>query len=69
MRRNHTGHRIGEWHQRAKLKDSEVQAIREKYLEVKGTKPRKGYGWIAARFGVSQWTVRDIVTYRTRASA
>lgn len=68
MKRNHTGHRVGEWHQRAKLTDAQVKEIRAKYEEVKGTKPRKGYGWIAAQFNVSQWTVRDLVTYRTRSA-
>lgn len=66
-KRNHTGHRVGEWHQRATLSDFQVREIRAKYAEVAGKKPRKGYGWIGARFGVSPWTVRDIVTYRTRA--
>lgn len=30
-KRNHTGHRIGEWHQRAKLTDAQVAQMRADY--------------------------------------
>lgn len=64
IRRNHTGHRVGEHHQRAKLSDAQVRNVRD---------ARKRFGWsyrvLGEFFGVSEWTVRDIVTYRTRGSA
>lgn len=64
MRRNHTGHRVGECHQKAKLTDAQVRNVRD---------ARKRFGWsykeLGKFFGVSPWTVRDICTYRTRASA
>lgn len=68
MKRSHTGHRVGECHQRAKLTDEQVKLMREKYERAKsGPNPRGyGYGWIASMFNVSPWTARDIVTYRTR---
>lgn len=69
MKRNHLGYRVGEYHHRAKLSDEMVRAIRDKYADAKASGKKKGYGWVAARFGVSEWTVRDLVTFRTRASA
>lgn len=69
MTRNHLGYRVGECHQRARLTDAEVRQIRQKYADAKASGRKKGYGWVAARFGVSEWTVRDLVTFRTRASA
>lgn len=59
MRRNHTGHRVGECHHRAKLTDAQVKEIRALY-------PAMGYGRIAKQYGVGESTVRDIITYRTR---
>lgn len=62
--RNHTGHRVGEWHQHAKLTDAQVREIRHKREEM-----GMGYGEIAALMQTSAWTIRDICTYRSRASA
>jgi len=61
QRRNHTGHRIGEWHQRAKLTDAQVRAIRDDYAAGRG-----GYLTLARQYGCGASTVRDICTYRTR---
>ena len=69
MKRNHLGYPVGECHHRSKISDEMVRAIRKKYADAKASGKKKGYGWVAARFGVSEWTVRDLVTYRTRASA
>jgi ribosome-binding protein aMBF1 (putative translation factor) len=64
MKRNHTGHRVGECHQKARLSDAQVRNVRA---------ARERLGWsyreIGEFFGVSLWTVRDICTYRTRGSA
>lgn len=60
-RRNHTGHRIGEWHHRAKLTTAQVQAIREDYAAGRG-----GYQALAKRYGCGTSTVRDIVQGATR---
>ena len=66
IRRNHTGHRVGEDHQRAALTDEQVRAIRAKHRpHMRGF----GYGALAKEFGCGESTVRDICTYRTRASA
>ena len=62
--RNHTGHRVGERHQRAKLSDAQVRAMRAEY-ERGGT----SYARLAMKYGCGQATVRDIVKYWTRASA
>ena len=63
IRRNHTGHRVGECLQRAKLSDAQVREIRSLH----------GAGWgyvrLARRFGCGTSTVRDIVTYATRWNA
>jgi len=65
-KRNHRGNRVGEWHHRAKLSDAAVRAIRAEYRKgVKGM----GYSSLARRYGVAWATVRDVVTWRTRASA
>ena len=68
MRRNHLGYRVGEGHHRAKLTDEQVKRMRAKYEAAKkSARPRDyGYRWIGGLFGVSEWTARDIVTYRTR---
>mgnify|MGYP001600771486 CR=1 FL=1 len=67
--RNHTGHRVGEWHQRAKLTDETVRRMREKYADWKARGEIKGYRLLARIFGCGVSTARDIVTLRTRASA
>ena len=56
------GHRArGEKHYRARLTDAEVELIRQVY-ESGGI----GYRKLAKKFDCSQWTIRDIVQYRTR---
>ena len=67
--RNHTGHRVGEWHHRAKLPDEAVRRMRAKYAEWKVRSELKGYRLLARIFGCGVSTARDIVTLRTRASA
>jgi hypothetical protein len=63
IRRNHTGHRMGEDHHRAKLSDAEVAAIRADYRP-----GQRGHGYqsLAYKYETSIWTIRDILTYRTR---
>lgn len=64
--RNHTNHRVGEWHGRAKYSDAVVKAIRAEYQRgVVG----KGMRALAKRHGMPLATARDILTYATRASA
>lgn len=60
MKRNHTGHRVGEWHQKAKLTDAQVKRMRE------ARSHGFTYADLAGIFRCGQSTVRDIVTYRTR---
>lgn len=67
--RNHTGHRVGECHQKAKLSDDQVREMRRLYAEWKAKGWRKGYDTLAAIYGCGMATARDIITYRTRASA
>jgi transposase len=64
MKRNHTGHRVGECHQRAKLSDGQVRNMRNAHEHL-GMSRRE----VAEMFSVSYWTARDILDYRTRASA
>lgn len=59
--RNHTGHRIGEGHHRAKLTDDQVREMRRQHEQNGVSRPK-----VAAMFGVSYWTARDILEYRTR---
>jgi hypothetical protein len=59
-RRNHTGHRIGECHHRARLTDDQVRQIREQAAQ------GLGYKRLAKLHGCAESTARDIVTYRTR---
>lgn len=61
--RNHTGHRIGEKHQRAILSDKQVAWMRA--LNNLGW----GYQTLAWLFSCGVSTARDICTYRTRWSA
>lgn len=61
IRRNHTGHRVGEHHPKARLSDAQVAEIRAKY------RPGVyGYHRLAVEYGCGESTVRDICTYRTR---
>lgn len=72
MKRNHTGHRIGQDHQRARVSDAKVRQIREEYERQEsraGNGGGGGYATLARRHGMGVSTVRDIITYRTRASA
>lgn len=61
--RNHTGHRVGESHQRAKLTDNEVGRMRQMH------ESGLGYGGCAKYFRCGVSTARDICKYWTRASA
>jgi len=61
MRRNHTGHRVGEGHHRAKLSDADVGRMRAMYRPYVFGMVR-----LARFFCVPVSTVRDIVTYATR---
>lgn len=63
VRRNHTGHRVGEDHHRAKLTDEQVSEIRARYPAV------RSYRKLAELYGCGESTVRDIVLYRTRWAA
>ena len=49
-----------------KISDAKVREIRGQWQEWKMMGSRKGYGALAQAFGISMWTLRDIVTYRTR---
>ena len=64
MTRNHTGHRVGECHQRAKLSDAQVRNMRNAHEKLGMSRAE-----VADQFKVSYWTARDILTYTTRASA
>lgn len=61
--RNHTGHRMGQSHQHAKLTDEQVREMRR--LHDEGV----GYGTLAFFFACGASTARDICKYWTRASA
>jgi len=61
VRRNHTGHRVGEAHQKAKLSDEDVRVMRE-MREEKGW----SYAKLAKHFDCGESTARDIIKYRTR---
>ena len=63
IRRNHTGHRMGEQHHRARLSDAQVVEIRAAH---RPGEHGLGYGALASRYGVGESTIRDIITYRTR---
>lgn len=56
MTRNHTGHRVGQCHHRAKLTTAQVQAMREDHNN------GMGYVRLSRKYGCG----RDICTYRTR---
>ena len=62
--RNHTGHRVGECHQKAKLTDAQVRQMRLDHDNDLG-----GYRTLAKKYNISASSVRDIVNYWTRASA
>ena len=63
LARNHTGHRVGECHQRAKLTDSQVRSLRadrEAGMSLRA---------LAKAYGCGLSTARDICDYATRYSA
>ncbi|SFQ46702.1 hypothetical protein SAMN05216229_12356 [Geopseudomonas sagittaria] len=60
-RRSHTGHRIGEWHGKAKLTTEQVRAMRSDYIP-----GIVGYVALAGRYGCGVSTARDICTGVTR---
>jgi hypothetical protein len=62
-------HREGEKHHLSKLTDAQVREIRSVYERWKAMGSKKGYRALEDAFGASRWTLRDIVTYRTRRSA
>lgn len=57
------GNPLGEAHHRAKLSDDDVELIRDIYEEGMAS-----YSTLAKVFAVSKETIRDIVTFRRRAS-
>ena len=59
--RQQKGYRVGESHQRAKLSDAEVRAMRAMHLPYV-----RGYETLARIFGCGVSTARDICTRRTR---
>lgn len=71
-RRNHKGYRVGQDHQHAKVPDALVRQIREEHERSQqraGNGGGGGYATLARKHGIGVSTVRDFVTYRTRASA
>lgn len=64
MKRNHTGHRVGECHQKAKLTDEQVRQLRQDHDNDLG-----GYRTLAKKYGSKPSTVRDIVNGWTRGTA
>jgi len=58
--------KLGQAHHNAKKTDAEVREMRQVYESWKQAGSKKGYGELGWMFGCSQWTARDIVTYRTR---
>jgi transposase len=55
-----SGHRVGEWHGKAKYTDATVERARQ--LRDEGLT----YKQISEAIGVKYWTVRDWVNYYTR---
>lgn len=69
VRRAENGYRIGQDHQRARLSDEQVRAMRALYVRRQSIGKPMGYGALGEKFGCSMWTARDIVRMRTRVSA
>lgn len=75
---NEQGNRVGETHHNARIPDEIVDRIRERH-EDDSPQPirwggngavrtlRPGYRTLAREFGLSIWTVRNILTYQRRA--
>lgn len=57
---NHTGHRVGQCHHRAKLSSAQVEAMRADHNN------GMGYARLARKYSCGVSTARDICTYRTR---
>ena len=64
MKRNHTGHRVGQDHQKAKLTDEQVRQLRQDHDNDLG-----GYRTLAKRYNIGVSTARDIVNGYTRGTA
>ncbi len=62
--RNHTGHRVGQYHQKARLSDDQVRQMRHDR-----ERHSMSYLQLAAKYGCGVSTARDITLYWTRASA
>lgn len=58
--RAHTGHRIGEWHGRAKWPDATVRRARDLYVEI------RSYESVGYLLGVPPRTVADWIRGDTR---
>lgn len=63
MKRSVHGHRVGEWHPRAKLTAEQVASIRAEYVPYV-----TGMGALARKYGCGRSTIRDIVTLSTRVA-
>jgi hypothetical protein len=63
-KRNHTGHRCGASHPKAKLTDDQVTSMRDLHKSA-----GYGYGTLARVYKCGVSTARDICTYRTRWAA
>lgn len=61
MKRNHLGYRVGEAHQKAKLTDEQVKAMRAEYVPFE-----VGYLTLARKYGCGESTARDICNQYTR---
>ncbi len=64
-RRTATGHRLGEWHHRAKLADADVKKMRALHRP-ENPAEAMGYASLGQAFGCGTSTARDICTFRTR---
>lgn len=62
MKRTLQGYRVGEDHQKAKLTDAQVLAMRADYVPGR----LGGYRKLAEKYGCGESTARDIVKNRTR---
>ncbi len=56
-------------HPRASIPDRVVREMRDVYHAWKEAGTDKGYETLGRIYGISSWTARDIVTYRTRIDA
>lgn len=63
MKRNHTGHRVGAWHHKAKMPTETIEAMRAEYIPYVN-----GLTKLARKYHCPRSTVRDICSYATRAA-